>query len=201
MHSIPHIDQETYLIDHIRDQTLHLICVQPLAIALPHSQPNRSIKLHQRDPRPADPILLRLALLEGLVPARDEHLAQQVPERDVAASLEGQVDPAFDELGLASGERGVEASEVAALDAGAQRGEELLEARVGREEGRGREGVRCQKVAWDEVGENQSGCVVSALVKSQRKGEVNALAILDCVLVASTPCLCEVFFGLKKPLA
>lgn len=131
----------TYLVNHIGNKTLHLVTLQQLAPLLPHPQPNRSAKLRNRHARPAYAIRLRLALLQRLVSARDEHFAQQVTQRDVAAALERQVNAALDELGFACCERRVEAREVAALDACCEGREEALEAWVRGEEGGGGKGV------------------------------------------------------------
>jgi len=117
-----------YLVDHVRQQTLHLIVLQPPLLG-PTAQPNRRPEFSNRNPRPAH--RRRAFLLGHLEASGKENLPKQVPQRDVAAALEGQVDAALDELVLAGGEGGIEAGEIGASDAAAQGGEEGAETWVG----------------------------------------------------------------------
>ena len=97
-------DSFTYLVYHIRQQTFHLVALH--AIGLPTaSQPDGRNEFLQWHPRPPDP----LAILSFLEPAREKDLSQQVPQRNVPAPLESEVDAAFDHLVFARGKGGIEA--------------------------------------------------------------------------------------------
>lgn len=66
---------DLYLINHIRQQTLHLIVLHPSPISTT-PQPNSGNKLMQRNSCPSDPLSPLSCLLE---PAREENLPEKIP--------------------------------------------------------------------------------------------------------------------------
>ncbi len=122
---------KAYLINHIRQQTLHLI---PLHLPTALTDPHRSNEL--REPYFPDlPIVLPF-LLSTCFP-------EQVPKTQIPRPLERKVDASFHEVGLSSCERSVEGVQRAKADGAYEGREERGEVGVGAEEvGRG-EGVCC----------------------------------------------------------
>lgn len=104
--------------------------------------------------------LYRLTLPQRLIPTRQKDLAKQVAHGDVAGPLQRQIDAALDGVGLARDQGGVEAGEVAALDAAAEGPEARLQARVGLQQARGGEEVRGEQAAGDEVGQDEGAVLV-----------------------------------------
>ena len=106
------------------------------------------------DGHPGPAHWLAAVLFWLLETAGDEDLAQQVAERDVAASLECQVNAPLNVLVLAIDQALVEGAEVAPLDTVCEREEELLEFWVWGQQLAGRKGVCGEEVARNEVCEN-----------------------------------------------
>lgn len=101
----------TYLVNHIRHQALNLIRLKRLLAPQTYS----GSKFGDGDASAPHPrTALHLGLLE---PASNKDLAQEVAQRNVAATLQGQVDASFDELILALLESQVECVQLAFLDA------------------------------------------------------------------------------------
>lgn len=101
----------TYLVDHIRHHTLNLIPLHRLLAAQTYSG-NKLVDGDASTPHPRT--ALHLGLLE---PASKVDLAQEVAQCNIAASLQGQVDAALDELVPALQESQVERVQLAPLDA------------------------------------------------------------------------------------
>lgn len=101
----------TYLINHVRQEALHLIRISLIPIAL---KVNSRLELRDRDSRPPQ---RRRPLPRLLEPPSDEHLPEEVPHGDVAAALQREVDALLDEGVLALLEGDVEVVEGAAADA------------------------------------------------------------------------------------
>jgi hypothetical protein len=156
-----------YLVYHIGQQALRLVRINRVH-ATPHT--NSSMKLRDRHARP--PYRLGLFLLGLLEPARDEHLAQEVAQGNVAPPLEGQVYPSLDELVLAVLEGDVEGVQVALADAFCEGQEELLQSGVRLQEGFGGEDVAGEEAAGDEVYEDASGGVCQPAGDMRRVSEL-----------------------------
>lgn len=122
---------ETYLVDNIRQQTLHLI---PLHLAPALTDAQRGNELSQ--PHLSDlPVILPF-----LFPT---NLPQEIPKTEIPPPLKRKVDAAFHEVGLSSCECGVEGVQRAKADGTYEGREERGEVGVRAEEvGRG-QGVRC----------------------------------------------------------
>lgn len=121
----------TYLIDHIRQQTLHLI---PLHFSPALTDPYRGNELSQPH-LPDLPIVLPLLL--------PTYLPQQISKTEIPSSLKRKVDASFYEVGLSSCERGVEGVQGTEADGAYEGSEEHGEVGVRAEEvGRG-QGMRC----------------------------------------------------------
>ena len=128
----------THLVNHIRHHTLNLIRVLHLLAAKAYSS-NKLDDGNASAPHPRT--ALDLGLLE---PTGKKDLAQEVAQRNVAASLQGQVDATLDELVLALLESQVECVQLTLLDAVGERQEKLLEAGIRLEKLLARERVGCE---------------------------------------------------------
>jgi len=121
----------TYLVDHIRQQTFHLVSLRlPSALTNPHS----SNKLSQPH-LPDLPVVLPFLL--------STYLPQQVPKTEIPPPLKREVDASFHEVRLSSCERGVEGVQGAETDGAYEGREERGEVGVRAEEVGGGEGVGC----------------------------------------------------------
>lgn len=114
--------KSAHLVDHIGQQAFHLVVVDPLLAA----EADSSGKLGDRHAGAADGFPSFLCLLEA---AGDEHLAQQVAQRNVTAPFQREVDATFDELILALLKGEVKLVELAPFDASAEWQEEFLQSR------------------------------------------------------------------------
>lgn len=130
----------SYLVDHVRQQTLHLIVFQPSIFRFA-AQPNRCSKLGNRDSGPA--YRWSSFLFCGNKSSGEEDLPKQVSQCDVTAALECKVDATLDKLILTSGESGVEAGQIGASNATGQWGEEGAETWIGVQKLGGRERMSC----------------------------------------------------------
>ncbi len=145
----------THLINHVGEEALHLVSIQCLLT------PKTDGRGELGDGNPGSANRRRARLLRLVVPASDKHFAQKIAQRDVATTLQRQIDAPLDELLLPLLESEVEGVELAFLDAPAEGQEELLQTRIGLQELLARECVGRKEMAWDKVGEDQSVAVVS----------------------------------------
>lgn len=154
----------TYLVDHIRQQTLHFISIHGVgghAVRTSftfRTKPNRCRKFVHRDPGPPHFSVISLAFFGFIEATRDEDLAKQVSQRNVPASLEGKVDATLHKFSLARLQGGVKSSEIAAFDSAGQWCEEGLQSWVRGQKGGCWQRVRSQQMAWDEVCQDQPAC-------------------------------------------
>lgn len=115
----------TYLVYHVCQKTLNLVGVGAIS---PAHEVNGCLELRNGNSSSADGRCARL--LGFVVSACDENLAEEIPQRNVATTLEGEEDAAFDQLVLIFKHRVVEAFEVASLDASREWEEDSLQVRV-----------------------------------------------------------------------
>lgn len=141
----------TYLVDHIGHLTLHLVRVNVLLAA----ETDGSSKFGDGDSRSPYRWRGRCLGIGSLKPAGEEDLAQQVAETGIVRTLEREVDTPLDKLVFAFLQGLVESVQVTLLDALGEGQEERLQAWVGLQKGRCREGVGSEKMTWYEVGEDK----------------------------------------------
>ena len=187
----------THLVDHIGQQALNFVVVN-LFLA---SEADGSGELGDWHAGAASRRLPVLRLVEA---TGEEDFPQEVAERNVAATLESEVDAPLHKLFLAFLESEIELVELPFLDAPAERRKEFLQPRIRLQQLLGREGVVLDEVAWDEVCEDKSGPCVSGLAIKSVRGCTHSLFLIAflwqrfhasvkhssaCNLLAST-CIC-----------
>jgi hypothetical protein len=98
-----------------------------------------------------------LAIFGVLEPARNEYLPEQIPQGDVAASLQGKIDPSLDKLFLPSSHGGIIPNQVSFSDAGTKWSKQPLETRELCEELLAWQCMCCDEVTGHKICEDQPG--------------------------------------------
>ena len=153
----------THLVDHIGQQALDFVAVDLFLAA----EADGGGKLGNWHAGAASRRLPFLCLVEA---AGEEDFPQEIAERNVAATLQSEVDAALHKLILAFLESEIELVELSPLDAPAEGHEEFLQPRVRLQQLLRRKGVVLDEVAWDEVCEDKPGSVLVGWCPSQRGG-------------------------------
>jgi hypothetical protein len=133
----------TYLVDHVSKQALDFIRVNLLLAA----QADGRSELGDRDTCPPS---RRICVWNHS--ARNEDLAQQIPEAVIMTPFKREIDPAFDEFILAFLECLVESVQVTFLDALCQGQEQPLQPGVRVEESVSGKSLSCEQVTGNEIG-------------------------------------------------
>ena len=114
----------TYLVDHVGQETLHLIVVNGLMAP----KADGGSELGDGDSGSSD--LWRPFRLGFLESTSEKNFAQQVAQGDVSPALQREVDAALDELVFSFLESKIEGVKLASLNVSGEREEELLQSGI-----------------------------------------------------------------------